>query len=96
MPRPQNHPSLVRDINGHFGHILGMLVHTNGIVSCKMHFWISAIGGNKHKRTNVSLCAEVWESARLLVEQEQNLYFSKIRGCGMFYALYIFLCSVDI
>ncbi len=60
------------------------------------HFWIFACGGNEHQWTNVSLFAELWGPAKVLVEQEEKLYFSKIRGCGMFYALYTSVCNVDL
>ncbi len=71
-------------------------MHVNGNVSFKKHFWIFAFGGNEYQWTNLSLCAEGWISTKLPEEQEQNFHFDKKAGFGMFYALYISLCSVDI
>ncbi len=73
-----------------------MLVHRNGNVSLNIHFWIFAGGGNKHPCTRVSLPAEVGSPAKIGVEQEKKIYFVKMAGFGMFYALYISSCKNDI
>ncbi len=74
----------------------GMLLHINGNRSSNKHFWIFACGGNQHPWTNVSLTAEVRTPAKLAAEQRQKVYFSKMAGFGMFYALYISSCKNDI
>ncbi len=74
----------------------GMLLHKNGNVSSETHFWIFAGGGNKQPWTNVSLAGELRVPAKLRMEQEQNFCFAKIAGFGMFYALYISLCNIDL
>ncbi len=89
---PQMAPKVVVNL----GLFRRILLHINENRSWELNFWIFACGGNEHQWTNVSLCAELWEAAKVPVEQEGKFYFSKICGCGMFYALYISLCSVDI
>ncbi len=75
--RPSIHPQLVRDVMVILVIFWGMLLHINGIRSCKMHFWILAIGGNELKLTSLSLFAELWAPTQIRVEQAQCLCFSK-------------------
>eukprot|EP01084_Bolivina_argentea_P287094 492570_1 len=76
------HPHMTPNEHSQFGHILGVLLHIYRNRSCDMHLWIVAFGGNQTKWTNVSLFAECWPPAKILEEQEQKLYVSKIAGCG--------------